>query len=166
MSAVALLQEAIELSRTMTFALIDDMKDLPLQPPTSNGGNHPLWILGHLTYAESNLIQHVIGGQENPLIGWKMMFGASTEPSYDASHYLPWDELRTKADEVHRQTNACIAELSDGDLDLPSKNPPPGREHVFGTVGKCLTMVALHPMTHRGQLADARRMAGRPPLFV
>ena len=44
----------------LVLGLIDDMKDAPLQAPTSKGGNPPLWILGHWTYAESNILEHLI----------------------------------------------------------------------------------------------------------
>jgi hypothetical protein len=36
---------------------------------------------------------------------------------------------------------------------------------LMGTVGGCLVIVALHPTLHYGQVADARRMAGRDTLF-
>ena len=65
MSTVKYLRHGLETSRMMILKLIDDMKDAPLQMPTSNGGNPPLWILGHLTYAESNIIEHIIKGNEN-----------------------------------------------------------------------------------------------------
>jgi hypothetical protein len=47
MSTVKYLRHGLETSRMMILKLIDDMKDAPLQMPTSNGGNPPLWILGH-----------------------------------------------------------------------------------------------------------------------
>ena len=156
---------SIETSRAFTLALIDDMKDAPLTQPTSKGGNHPLWILGHLAYAEANIVNHIIKGNENPLIGWKKMFGSGREPVADADRYLPWDEVRLKFDEVRAQTLKFLDGLSDDDLDQPSKNCPPGREQFMGTVGACLLVLTLHPAMHRGQVADARRMAGRGTLF-
>jgi len=40
----------------------------------------------------------------------------------------------------------------------------PGFEEVMKTVGQTFLLVALHNMVHYGQIADARRAAGRPPL--
>jgi len=37
---------------------------------------------------------------------------------------------------------------------------------MFGTIGKAFTMVAMHPLIHRGQVADARRTLGRKPLMA
>ena len=64
MTTIEFIKAALETSRHMTFGLLDDMKDNALQAPTSQGGNHPAWILGHLTLAESNIIEHVIQGND------------------------------------------------------------------------------------------------------
>jgi hypothetical protein len=159
------IRTSIEASKMFTLSLLDDMKDAPLTQPTSEGGNHPLWILGHLTYSESNIISHIIQGNENPLIGWKEMFGSGREPTTDAAQYLPWDEVRTKFDEVREKTMSFLDGRTDADLENPSKNCPPGREQMMGTIGSCFVVVALHPTMHYGQVADARRMAGRDRLF-
>ena len=159
------IRTSIEASKMFTLSLLDDMKDAPLTQPTSKGGNHPLWILGHLTYSESNIISHIIQGNENPLIGWKEMFGSGREPTTDAALYLPWDEVRTKFDEVRERTMSFLDGLTDANLEKPSKNCPPGREKMMGTIGRCFVIVALHPTMHYGQVADARRMAGRDRLF-
>lgn len=160
------IKAGLDASKNLTFALIDDMKDAPLTQPTSKGGNHPLWILGHIAYSEANIVSHIIGGEENPLIGWKEMFGSSREPVTEADKYLPWDEVRQKFDEVRANTLNVLEGLSDDDLDQPTKNCPPGREQMMGTVGACFLVLALHPVMHRGQVADSRRMLDRKPLFA
>ena len=165
MKTTDFIRTSIDASKVFVLSLLDDMKDAPLTQPTSKGGNHPLWVLGHLTYSESNIISHIIQGDENPLIGWKEMFGSGREPTTDATQYIPWDEVRIKFDEVRENTISFLDGLSDADLEKPSKNCPPGREHLMGTIGACFAMVALHPAMHYGQVADARRMAGRDRVF-
>ncbi len=170
MKAVDYIKMGLETSKSFSLGLIDDMKDAPLTQPTAKGGNHPLWILGHLAYSEANIVNHIILGNENPMIEWKEMFGNTPEvsrgPVTDSDYYLPWDEVRQKFDEVREQTMNYVNGLSDDDLSQPSKNCPPGREQMMGTVGACLTILTLHPIMHYGQVADARRMAGRDPLFA
>ncbi len=165
MSTVDLLRWQIQLSKQMTQSLLADMQDAPLAFPTQNGGNHPTWIAGHLVYAEANLIQHMLEGNDNPLLDWKPMFGAGSEPTDDSASYPPLSDLLAKWDEVREHTLKFLDSLTDADLDKPSRNPPPGREEFFGTFGKVLTMVAHHPLMHRGQVADARRAAGRERLM-
>ncbi len=167
MKTVDYIKMSLETSGTMITGLLDDMRDAPLTQPTSNGGNHPLWILGHLTFSESNIIHTFVLGEQNPLESWAELFaGGGTEPVPDASIYPDWDEIRSKWDEVMENTLRVLESLSDDDLDKPSKNCPPEREAFFGTVGQCFAILTLHRVMHFGQVADARRVAGRKPLFV
>ena len=166
MNTIEFIKMGLEVSKNLTLGLIDDMKDAPLTQPTSNGGNHPLWILGHLAYSEANVVHHIISGNENPLIGWKDIFGGGSEPVADANHYPSFDELRQKFEEVRAHTLKVLSTLSADDLDAPSKNCPPEREGFFGTVGQCFAVLILHPAMHRGQVADARRMVSREPLLA
>ncbi len=54
--------------------------------------------------------------------------------------------------------------LTDADLDLPCKACPPEFQEFVGIYGQCFLIVIFNTMTHRGQVADARRAAGRKPL--
>ncbi len=166
MKTIDYIRMGLETSKGMTLGLLEDMKDAPLAQPTVNGGNHSLWILGHWAYSEANIISHIIQGNENPLIGWKEIFGMGGDPSTEASDYPSWDEVAQKLDEVREHTLEVLAGLSEEDLELPSKNCPPGREAFFGTIGKCFLVATLHPVMHRGQVADSRRALGRPPLVA
>lgn len=165
MTTLDYIRRGISAGYGLTMALIDDMAESPLQSPTSNGGNHPLWVLGHLAYSESNIVEHIIKGNENPLIEWKPVFGAASEPTVNPDDYPSWVDVRAKADEVRANTMAFLDTLTEADLETPTKNPPPGREDFFGTIGACLLVMTLHPTMHRGQVADARRMASRQPLM-
>lgn len=165
-NTIDLLRFQIELTKNMTAGLLVDMIDAPLAAPTPNGGNHPTWIAGHLAYSESNLIYHILGGDTNPLIEWKPLFGAGSQPSYEADVYPLLEDLLAKWDEVRVHTLDMLALYTDEDLDNPSINPPPGREDLFGTFGQVFSMVALHPLMHRGQISDARRAVGREVLIA
>jgi DinB superfamily len=165
MKATELLRSQIESSKMMTASLLADMQDAPLAMPTPQGGNPPLWIAGHLVYSEARLTNELLFDKPGPLLDWGDTFGRGTQPSSDASHYpLTILEILAKWDEIRVNTLAILAKLTDDDLDKPAARCPPGREAVFGTFGKAFTMVAMHPMHHRGQVADARRALGRKPL--
>ncbi len=123
-----------------------------------------MWILGHLTYSEANLVSSLIKGEQNPCADWKELFDAGTEPSADASLYPAMDELLAKFAEVRGQTLALLDTLTDADLDKPS-HAPEEMQAFFGTVGSCLAAVIMHFTWHGGQAADARRALGRPPIM-
>ncbi len=167
---------SLETSKNFVMALIADMKDAPLTFPTAKGGNHPLWILGHLTLAEASILHGFVLGEENPLAGWKELFDGGTESVADASRYPAFDELVAKFEKVRARTLSVLGGLSDEDLDRKIETEHadlcPGTEDIaarrlrFGTVGKCFMMLSLHPAIHFGQVADARRSLGRKPLFA
>ena len=167
MKATELLQVQMTTTKMMTAPLIEDLASEPLAAPTAKGGNHALWIAGHLVFSEAGLVNFIAFGRPNPLEDWKEKFGRGSEPQNDAAYYgIEIPAILAKWDEVREATLAELAKLTDGDLDTPAANCPPERDAFFGTLGKVLTAVATHPLMHRGQLADSRRALGRPPLMA
>ena len=63
MNAIDFIKHSLESSKGWAMGLINDMQDAPLTQPTPNGGNHPLWVLGHIVKAESDLFDGFILGQ-------------------------------------------------------------------------------------------------------
>ena len=62
MKAIDVIRTALALTERATLQLIEDMRDAPVTSPTPRGGNHPLWILGHITWVEGN-VPHVLFGE-------------------------------------------------------------------------------------------------------
>ena len=166
MKTIELLRHQLEMSKNMTAGLLADMTDSPMTFPTPNGGNHPTWVAGHLAYAEASLLKHMMLGETNPLSDWQSLFGIGSQPTDDAASYPPLGELLAKWDEMREYTLKVLDSLTEADLEKPSANVPEGREETFGTYGKILTMLAFHPLMHRGQVSDARRAAGRDALMA
>jgi hypothetical protein len=164
MHATDCLKLSLQMSREWIQGLIIDMKEAPLVRPTAQGGNHPLWILGHLVFSEVQLRECLLLGRANPLESWQPLFGQGSAPADDVGRYPSMDELLKQFDSVRKDTLTLIDSLSDEDLDRPSHAPEELRQS-FGTVGQCLIAISLHFTFHGGQLADARRAAGRLPLM-
>jgi hypothetical protein len=164
MQSKDLIRINLELSAKAVLPLIEDMSDAPLTAPTPNGGNHPLWVLGHLTYSEGSLIDGMMLGKTNPLPDWKDLFGMGAEPVYEEDVYPAMGEMLDRFHTLRASTLKTLDGLSEDDLDQPSAKCPEDRRDVFGTYRHCLAMAANHWFMHRGQVADARRAAGRPPL--
>ena len=161
MNAIEILRMTLDMGSNMTISLIDDMKDACLTSPTAKGGNHPLWVLGHLAYSEASMTNGIMFGDENPLADWKEIFADGTEPCCDASVYPPYDEVRARFDGVRANTLKILDGLAEADLDTKCKKFPEEWEAFFGTYGRVLNIVGAHTFMHHGQVADARRMAGR-----
>ena len=88
-----------------------------------------------------------------------------SEASTDADVYPSIDELMAKFEEIRSATLAHLDSLTDADLDAPS-HAPAEFGPMFGTVGACFAAMASHISFHAGQVADARRAAGRGPLMA
>lgn len=165
MKAIDVIRNAMEVSDRNTLSLIEDMRDAALTQPTPRGGNHPLWVLGHITLVEGN-IPKVIFGEPNPVAHWAPLFAPGTEPTADASAYPPFEEVLRTYRDLRARNMRILEELGDEGLDRKTAAPPKGLEHVLGTVGTAFLTVAMHQMSHRGQVADCRRVAGREPIFT
>lgn len=156
---------SLENSKAWTLGLINDMKDAPLTQPTSNGGNHPVWVLGDLVRAESDLLDGFILGQSNRFPELESLFSIGTTPTTESDKYLSIDELLGKFEQIRAESLAHLETLTETDLDQRSHAPedfgPP-----FATVGACFAAMSSHMNFHAGQVADARRAEGRPPLMA
>ena len=165
MKSIDLLKHALNMGDRGMMMLLDDLKDAPMTCPTPRGGNHPLWILGHIAVIEAN-IAHVITGEPNPLAHWMPLFKAGSEPSSDPHAYPRFDDL-LKAYQTARAKNLkLLDEIGEAGLDRQTKSVPKGLEQALATVGQAFMTVAMHQMNHRGQLADCRKALGRKPVFT
>jgi len=164
MKAVEAIRRAL-LFNEMGMSAFEDMKDAPLTFPTPKGGNHPLWTICHLAYSDDGF-HSMITGEPSELDSWEAFVGPGTEPRSDASVYPPYGEALSKYRAQRAKIMALLDTLDDAALDQPPKHIPEGAEEWCGTIGRALLTLAQHHAFHCGQLADARRAAGRKPLMM
>lgn len=155
---------ALENSKNWAMGLIGDMKETPLVQATP-GGNHPLWVLGHIVHSESQLLDVMIQGKENRYPEYEEKFGTGSTPTTNADDYPSYEELAGKFEEIRAASLEYLDSLSDSDLDNKS-HAPEEYSDWFGSVGKCYAAMAAHVGMHTGQVADSRRAAGKPPLMA
>jgi len=165
MKAIDAIKTALEASDKSVMMLLDDMKDAPMTCPTPRGGNHPLWVAGHIAFVEAN-VPHILLGEPNPLAHWAPMFSAGSEPATDPAAYPPYEQIIKAYRDARGRNLKLLDEVGEAGLDRPTKAPPRGLEQVLGTFGNTFLIIGMHHMNHRGQLADARRAAGRKPIFT
>jgi hypothetical protein len=163
MQAIDVIRLALE-QNERDLQLIEDMRDAPLTQPTPRGGNHPLWVLGHIALSEAALRQGAVGGA-NELEHWNGTFAGGTEPTANPDDYPPFDEVLAAYHDQRATTLRVLEEIGDDGLGQPPKHRPEGMEEFFRTVADCFLVMAYHVTFHTGQVADARRVAGRRPVF-
>jgi DinB superfamily len=151
---------SLNLANRAMLGSLEQIQDEPLTFPTSQGGCHPLWVLGHLTLIEG-LTYELISRRPNPVSKWAPLFAPNTTPVADASIYPAFGEIRDRYLELREKNLRLLDSLSEADLDTPTNNPPKGLEEIFATYGKSFLALAFHQTAHRGQITDAIRAAGR-----
>lgn len=164
MKAINLIRWALRKTDEWMVGTAEDLRDTPMIPPTPRGGNHPLWTVGHVAFVEGDLGQ-VLGGEPNPVERWRPLFGQGSKPTADASAYPSYDEVLATYRELRARNLARLDAIGEAGLDRPSEFVPPDSEEEMKTVGTTLLVIALHQMSHLGQLAVARRAAGKEPRF-
>ena len=168
MKAIDLIRWAMQSTEAGTASIVADMRDAAMTRATPGGrggdGNHTLWLLGHLTYIEGNM-QRILLGKDNPVEQWAPLFRTGTQSQDDPGVYPPFDEVLAKYGELRAANLKLLDEIGDAGLDRPPKWVPPGFEDAMTTAGHTLLLLCLHNMVHYGQVADARRVAGRTPLL-
>ena len=164
MKAKDLIQWAMAFTDEGTRRLVAPMREIPLTQPTSRGGNHPLWVMGHLAYIEGSVPQ-VLFGEPNPVDHWESLFAPGSVPQTDPAVYPSFDEVHRTYHELRTNNLRRLAELTEEELDQPPKQIPPGFEEAMGSIGRTYLVITLHQMAHYGQITDSRRVAGIPPLM-
>ena len=149
---------ALTVSNGAVMSAIDKISDAPTTFPTSNGGCHPLWVLGHLTLVEG-MMPTALYGEKNPAEDWQKYFGEGTEPVRDTSAYPPFAEVKSRYLALRQRNLEILESLSEADLDKPTFAQPKGREREFATFGSSFLVIALHQAMHRGNVTDSIRAA-------
>src|SRR3954452_10456971 len=143
---------------------LSSMKDAPLLRPGPWGGNHAMWIAGHLTVVEGRLHQ-MLHGTPNPVHKWKPLFDWGSEPVDDPAAYPPFEEVVQTFRQLREKTHAFLTEVGDEGLDRPTKSQPPGFTG-FETVGAAIQIIAGHAIGHMGVVTVVRAASGKQRLFV
>jgi uncharacterized damage-inducible protein DinB len=164
MKAIDLIRCAMQKTDEWTVGAAEDLRETPLIPPTPRSGNHPLWTVGHIAFVEGDFAR-VLFGEPNPVEHWRPLFGQGSKPTADASAYPSYDEVLATYRDLRAKNLARLDAIGEEGLDRRSEMVPPGFDEEMKTVGHSLLVIVLHQMSHLGQLAVARRAAGKEPRF-
>ena len=163
MKALDAIRIALKFS-DMGMTHLSGMKDSPLVRPGPWGGNHAMWIAGHLAVVEGRL-QQMLHGTPNPVQQWKPLFDWGSEPVDDLAVYPPFEDVLQTFRRLREQTHAFLDEFGEEGLDRPTKCQPPGFSG-FETAGAAIQIVACHAIGHMGGLTVVRAASGKKRLFV
>lgn len=159
MNSIDLIRRNLVQSENIVLSRIEDMQEHSFVFPTTHGGCHTLWVLGHIAYIEALVVQEFMLAEPNPLSEWKELFDGD-DVVLDATRYPSFEVVLAKCREMRQSTVQLLDSFAENDLDNASQACPKGVEDLFGTYRHCFQYVSDHWYMHRGQLADARCAAG------
>jgi uncharacterized damage-inducible protein DinB len=124
----------------------------------STGKAHPLWLLGHMTFAADTILNVLtLGG--SPLVPkeYRRLFApeilGGSPITADAAAYPCWDDVLAEYKKVGAAVAERIRNLTDRDLEGGAKgNPPEQYKEFFARLDETLREMLLHDAYHRGQL--------------
>jgi len=142
---------------------LDGLSDKDLKQSLVDGGNHGVWLLGHLIASEDDLTLYL--GQGELLFPHYQELFSQGSPCRPVDQYPPTAELRKHWQQVTARNDTICSNLTDAALAQPhAQLQGPLEEDYFKTKARCLMAWTLHQVHHAGQLAALRAQCGKPRL--
>ncbi|QDV50277.1 DinB family protein [Gimesia fumaroli] len=153
--------EQLHQSRNFVLALLETLADDQLHVRVG-GGNHALWVMGHLAFADDLFASAFLDEPGSLPEGHHELFAFGTTPSDNPADYPDREELLDRM-QTARTRFINWAETLAGDA-LWEASP----ESVAPIAKNAITAVhtlAHHDFFHNGQLATIRSSLGMKPVF-
>ena len=152
----------LALARNSLNALLEDIPEDKMLYSPIPGGNHALWIIGHLT-AGDDFFAGMLDGQGKKLPQqYETAFGMGSKISNDPAAYPPVAEVKQHFAITHERFVQAYQAASEAALAEPLP------EEMGGFVPDKLSLpmgLAFHEGLHTGQLTVIRRSLGLEPKF-
>jgi hypothetical protein len=157
-------QNALTSTKGLLSWFVSDLSDADLFVRPAPGANHIAWQLGHLVFAESQLVKQGLPDAAYPALppGFDETYGPKGAARDGPDGFLTKAEYLSLFDQFRSATLAEVAKLSDADLDRPTSG---GMAQYAPTLGALLLLVSNHTLMHAGQFSVTRRKLGKPILF-
>jgi len=149
-------------ARRNTLRLFEDIPADQLLHQPVPGGNHALWIVGHLAYVDDMFMTGLMPRASKLPENWANLFGQGSVPSGDASTYPAIAEIRERGEALRGELVGWFESMSEEKLLAPL---PEEWKPFAPTYGAMMSSLAWHEGLHAGQLSVVRRSLGIGPKF-
>ena len=149
-------------SRRFLLGLIETLEDSQLTTRAGGVGNHAIWVLGHIAFADDLFISEFRGEASSLPDGHAKQFGQSSVPSELATDYPSRDAMVEQLANARTRLIEWVKSL-DGDAAW-QEAPESIKPLTPHAIGAAFTL-AQHEFLHAGQLTTVRSSIGMKPLF-
>ncbi len=150
-------------SRTALLQVIDSLSAEQMCHPPVEAGNHALWTMGHLAFADEFFLIKFAGARATLPSTWPKQFGWGHPCSPNSADFPPTADVRAEMEQQRQKLFDWFSSLSPAELDA-SNGPdwddfaPTRRALIYG--------LAIHEASHYGQLTVVRKSLKLPPLSM
>ena len=149
-------------SRQFLLGLIETLSNDQLMTRAGGVGNHAIWIMGHIAFADDLFVSEFRGEPSCLPEGHVEQFGQGSVPNERLSDYPSRDEMMERL-ATSRDRAIQWVESLDGDA-VWQEAPESIRPISPNAIDSAFTL-AQHEFLHAGQLATVRSSLGMKPLF-
>lgn len=150
----------LNFARGQTDQLLEDIPEDQFLHQPVEGGNHALWVMGHLAVSDEFLAGLYDGGAARLPETYDKLFGMGSKPTNDAAAYPPVAEVRQHLAATRRRVLAAVQAANDATLNSPL---PDDIEGFASDRLAALFNIAWHEGLHAGQITTVRKSLGIAP---
>ena len=148
---------SLNFSRQALLGLLDGIPAEKLTHQLTPGGNHALWIAGHIANADDFFLSTLAGTEPKHPDKWRDLFGQGSKPINDAAAYPSLDDVKQALANRREELLAWFQSLSSEKLAEPL---PADYQQFAPNFGAFPGTLAWHEGLHAGQLSMIRRDLG------
>lgn len=161
------LMHAMDHIRDVLIRMIDATPEEHWMHRPGGSGNHVMWTLGHLAWADDLVIASlgidggdgIPGGHDD----WASRFAWKTGADPDRDRYPSRDTLLTALEDRRTRIRTWFTALPSERLD---ETPPDALDGWFPCLGMLPAAIAAHEAMHVGQFQVIRRELDLAPVFT
>ena len=141
----------------------NDLDESAMNAPPFEGGNPPVWILGHLAVA-TDYAGRILGLAPCCPPAWHKMFGPGSKPSELKAPLPNKAELLSALENGYRRVVEATASARADSLDKPHAVEILKQTNLKTNGDVLAHLMSTHQAFHVAQLSACRRKAGKAPI--
>ncbi|MGI9014559.1 MAG: DinB family protein [Phycisphaerales bacterium] len=153
---------AIRFSRHTLNAYIASIPEASCTHQPCSGGNHLLWVMGHIAWTDDFFVQHFTKSATQLPEQYNDLFGMGSTPRQSADEYPPFSEVQ---ENLNSTREALITWFRSQDEQSLMQPLPENWQDFAPTRATLMGSLAVHEGIHAGQVTVARKSLGLAPLM-